>query len=147
MSDAYQPEFPSGAGAGRAREPNPERSTVDVIKDIVANVQEIIRSEFRLARAEMTQKARSASRAVIMIAAGAIVGLYALAFILVCIYNALSYAIWPWLSALIIGVVLGIIGGGTLLAGRRLLKQVNPTPERTVQSVKEDVEWIKNQTR
>lgn len=141
MADIYEPEFSAGAAAGRARSPS------EIIKNIVANIQEIIRSEFRLARAEMSEKARKASRAAMMLAAGGIVGLYAAAFVLVSIYNLLSYALWPWVSALLIAFVLGSIAGGLLYAGRKRLQLVNPVPEHTVEAVKEEVEWLKRQTR
>jgi uncharacterized membrane protein YqjE len=146
MADAYDPEFPAGTGAGRAREPI-ERSPVEIIKDIVGNVQEIIRSEIRLARSEMTDNAKNAGRAGILLAAGAVLGLYAFAFLLVSIYNLLSYAIWPWVSALIIAVVLGVIAGALAAAGRTRWKQVSPAPRQAIESVKEDVQWLKKQTR
>ncbi len=120
---------------------------MDVVKDIVGNIQEIIRSEFRLARAEMTDKARQGSRAGMLTAAGAVIGLYALAFVLVCIYNALSIALWPWLSALIIAVCLGIAAVSLLAVGIDKFRKLNPKPERTVASVREDVAWVKNQMK
>ena len=141
MADIDEPAFSAGAGAGRARSPS------EIIKNIVANIQEIIRSEFRLARAEMSEKAKRASRAGMMLAAGAIAGLYAAAFALVSIYKLLSYLLWPWVSALLIAVVLGSVAGGLLYAGRKRLQLVNPVPEQTVETVKEDVEWLKRQTR
>jgi Flp pilus assembly protein TadB len=154
MADVYEPELPSGTGAGRAREraPEPEasltgRSAVDIIKDIVGNIQEIIRSELRLAKAEMTQKISEGSRAGILMAAGAVIGLYALAFFLVCIYNALSIVIWPWLSALIIGFVLGVTAFCVLGVGYSRFRKLNPKPEQTVAAVKEDVQWLKNQMK
>jgi hypothetical protein len=150
MADMYEPEFPSGAGFGRAREPEPAvsgRSPVEVIKDIVANIQEIMRAEFRLARAEMSEKARSGSRAGILVAAGAVMGLYALAFLLVTAYNALAMVMPAWISALIIGVVLGAAAAILLAVGIKKFKQLNPRPDKTVASVKEDVEWLKTRTK
>ncbi len=151
MAEMYEPQFSSGAGAGRARLPEPEgpsgRSPVEVIKDIVGNIQEIIRAEFRLARAEMSEKARAGQRAGILVAAGAVIGLYALAFLLVTAYNAISLVLWPWLSALIIGAVLGGTALILLAAGISKFKKLNPRPEKTVASVREDVEWLKTRTR
>ncbi len=143
----------SGAGAGRAfeRPASPVNETlrtpVEIVKDIVGNIQEIIRSEIRLGRAELGEKAAHVRTSAIVLGAGAVIALYGLAFLLVCVYNALNYVIAPWLSSLAIGVVLGVVGGGLLMAGRTMLKKVNPTPVRTVQSVKEDAEWLKNRTR
>jgi uncharacterized membrane protein YqjE len=148
MADRYEPEYFSAAGAGRAREPEPAvsgRSTADIVKDIVGNVQEIIRSEIRLAVVEMREKAVQAGKASALMAAGAIVGLYALAFFLVVVYNAL--ALWPWLSALIVGVVLAIVAGALLWIGRNKIRRVTPKPEQTVATVKEDIEWVKNRKK
>jgi Flp pilus assembly protein TadB len=150
MADRHQSEFFASAGAARARAPEAaisERSTVEIVKDIVGNVQEIIRSEIRLATAEMREKAVQAGKASALLAVGAIVGLYAVAFFLVTIYNALSLVMWAWVSALIIGVVLAVAAGSMLLAGRKKLQRVRPKPEQTVETIREDIEWIKNRKR
>lgn len=148
MADRY--EASSGAGAARVREPVRivgERSTVDIIKDVVANIQSIIRSEIRLANAEMKEKVTKASKASIVMVAGGVLMLYAFAFLLVCIYQALTIAVWPWLSALIVFVVLSIVGVTMLSMGRARLKRIKPKPEMTMETVKEDVQWLKNRTR
>jgi MFS family permease len=95
----------------------------------------------------MREKAVQAGKASALLAVGAIVGLYALAFFLVTIYNALSLVMWAWVSALIIGVVLALVAGAMLLAGRKKLQRVRPKPEQTVETIREDIEWIKNRKR
>ena len=148
MAERY--EASSGAGTARAREPVTivgERSTVDLIKDVVANIQSIIRSEIRLANAEMKEKATRASRASITMVAGGVLVLYGFAFLLVCIYQALTIVMWPWLSALIIFAVLSVIGLTMLAMGRSRLKRIKPKPEMTMERVKEDVQWLKTRTR
>jgi membrane protein len=146
MADRY--EAVSGAGAGRAREPVVgERSTVDLIKDIVADIQGLVRSEIRLASAEVREKAVSAGRAAITLVAGGVLMLYALGFLFTSIHQALSNAVAPWFSALIVFIGLAIIGSILLAIGWSRFKQVKPKPEMTVARVKEDVRWLKNQTR
>ncbi len=135
-----------GGSARAARAGGDERSLAELLRDIVGNVQEIIRSEIRLARAELGDKARRMRRAGILLGAGAVIGLYALAFLLVSAYNAIALALPPWIAALIIGVVLGGAALGFLGAGRMRLRQVNPTPEDTVNQLKEDARWIKTRT-
>ena len=124
-----------------------QRSTAEIVKDIVGNIQEIIRSEIRLAAAEMKEKVSQAAKGGIAFTAGAITALYALGFLLVAIYNVLSYAVWPWLAAVIVAVALGLGAGVMIAAGRQRFRQLNPKPERTVESVKEDIAWIKNRRR
>ncbi len=149
MAKPYEPEILSGTGAGRAREPEPlsGRSPLEIIRDIANNIQAIVRAEIELARAEVMEKVRHAGKAGILIAAGAVVGLYGAAFLLVCVYNALSLGTPPWLSALVIGVVLVVTAAVLYAAGRRKFQQLNPVPSRTVDSVREDVAWLRDRMK
>jgi hypothetical protein len=52
-----------------------------------------------------------------------------------------------WMAALIVGVVLLIVSGMLLMIGRTRLKQVSPKPEKTIETMKENIEWAKDQTR
>lgn len=151
MAELYGPKFPSGAGAGRAAEPErivrevqPERPVQDVLKDIVGNVQEIVRSELRLARTELRDKASVGGKAAAMIAAGGVLALYALGFIFVAMYVALDAVLWAWLSALIVAALIGIVASGLYMAGRSRLRNIRPVPERTVMTAKETVNTVRS---
>ncbi len=124
-----------------------DRSTADLIRDVVTSIQGIIRSEIRLANVEMKEKASKASRAGIVLAGGGVLLLYALGFLFTSIYHALNIALRPWLSALLVFAVLAIVGGVMLSIGRRRLKQIDPKPQMTVEAVKENVQWLRTQTR
>jgi uncharacterized membrane protein len=127
--------------------PVDNRSSGEIIQDLLENVQEILRSEVRLAKAEITQEAKKAARSVAISAGGAILAIFALGLVLWAAVYALSLVLPMWAAALIIGVLVGIIAGAMIAAGRTRMKQVNPKPETTIRSVKENVEWVKNQTR
>lgn len=123
-----------------------ERGITDILKDIVGNLQGIVQSEVRLARVEIEEeggKALTASKALI---AGAVLGLYALGFLLVTIARALELALAPWLSSLIVGVVLLICAAVGISIGRERLRKVR-MPKKTIQTTKEDIEWMKEQAR
>ncbi len=124
-----------------------DRTTADVLKDIMGNVQDIIRSEVRLAKSETQQqisKVGSASKALVI---GAVLGLYGAVFILQAVVYALSIVVAPWLASLIVGVLISI--PAAILAARGIdeIAHVKPKPEKTIETVKENVEWMKNQTR
>lgn len=123
------------------------RSATEVIKDIIANVQEIIRSEVRLAKAEVREETGKALTAARMLVVGAVAGLYALGFILWSIAYGLSAIVPAWAAALIVGGVLGIAAAIMISTGREKLKHVSAKPDKTIQNVKENVEWMKSQTR
>ncbi len=140
MANVYEPELPSGTGAGRALEREPERSVADVVKDIVTNIQEIVRTEVRLARAEIREKISATARAGAVLAVGAVVVFYALAFLLVSIYNLLSLAMPFWGAALVMFIGLGIISGIMIAIGISRLRKIKPMPERAVAVAKATVE-------
>jgi uncharacterized membrane protein YqjE len=123
-----------------------ERSAGDIIKDIVANAQGIIRSEVKLAKTELREEANKAIGAGIVLGAGAIVGLYALGFLLAAAAAALSLVVAWWLAVLIVGGVLAIAAGILVGIGLTRWKLVH-APEKTIAEVKENVEWLKRQTK
>jgi len=117
------------------------RPVSQVLQDIVQNIQEIIRAEFHLAKAEMKQEGSKAAVGAGIIAAGGLMALYSGGFLLLAAVYALSMILTPWQSALIVAVVTGVGGAILVSAGRRRLKEVHPTPQRTVETMKENLEW------
>jgi len=123
------------------------RTLSEVLQDIVANIQEIFRSEFRLAKAEIQIEATKAVRSSIPLVIGFLLSLYALGFILLAAVHALSIVVDAWLAALIVGVAILVIAIMLVSVGRKRLKQVKVVPEKTVVTVKENVQWAKHQIR
>jgi hypothetical protein len=117
----------------------------ELVKQLAEETSALVRKEIELARAEMTQKGKQAGIGLGELGAGGIVALYALGALTACFIAALALAMPVWLAALIVAVVYAIIAGVLALIGRRQLQQsLPPTPERTQQTVKEDIEWAKN---
>lgn len=124
-----------------------ERSFGDIVKSIIANVQEIIRSEVRLAKAEVREEGERAATAGRNLAIGGVTGLFAALFLLNAVMFGLTAWMPLWASAALIGIVLGVAALVLLQKGRTEWKQFSPKPEKTVETVKENVAWIKSQTR
>jgi uncharacterized membrane protein YqjE len=124
-----------------------ERSLSSVLQDVVRNVQEIVRSEVRLATVEIKEEAIKAKSSGAMLGAGAITAIFAALFLLLTVVFALSLVIPLWAAALAVGVVLSIAAGVMFTSGMKLFKRIHPTPQRTVETIKENVEWAKQQTR
>ena len=123
------------------------RSVPEVLHDIVGNIQEIIRSEFRLAKAEVKEEASKARGPLTTWAIGALIGLYALGLLLFTVVMAMATVMATWLSALIVGAVMGAVSIALISAGSARLKRVNKVPERTIESLKENVQWAKDQIK
>jgi nitrate/nitrite transporter NarK len=124
-----------------------DRAMSNVLQDIIGNVQEIVRSEVRLAKAEVKQETSKAGKAAGILAGGGVFGLYAGGFLLLAIAYALSLVVPPWLAALLTALLAGMIAGIMVVIGRKQLKQVDPKPEKTIESVKENIAWAKHQSR
>ena len=124
-----------------------DRTFSDVLQSIVRNVQEIVRSEVRLAKTEIREEAVKAKSASLFLGAGAVSAIFAILFLLLTIVYALSLIMPSWAAALIVGAALAVIATLTLMAGLKRFKQIHPTPERTVESIKENVVWAKQHAK
>jgi len=122
-----------------------ERSMGDVLKDIISNVQEMVRSEIRLAKAELREEATTSASAAKLMGIGAGLALFAAAFVLTSVALLLALVMPAWLATLIVGLVLGVAGMVMLSKGKAQFTV--PTPNKTIENVKENVEWMRNQTR
>ena len=123
-----------------------ERSTAEILRDIIGDIQEIIHSEVRLAKAEVTEKAQRLGRCGGMMGGAAVFGLFAGACFVTTIIAALALALPVWLAALVTGISLTFTAFALYLGARARWQQVNPVPGRTVQTVKDDIAWAKHRT-
>src|SRR4030095_8265741 len=120
------------------------RSIPEVLQNIVGNLQEIIRSEFRLAKAELKEEAARASKPAATFGVGLVFGFYGIGFLLLSLVYWLSTLMAVWLAALLIGAALAIVAMALMSSSGKRLKRVNPTPDKTIRSVEENVLWMKH---
>ncbi len=123
------------------------RSIADVLQDILANVQGIIRAEVRLAKTEVTEEATKAGRAAGMLAGGAVAAVFTIWLLLLTLLFALGTVVPMWAAALILFVITGAATAFLLAAGKKRFAAVHATPEKTIETMKENVEWAKSQTK
>ncbi|MGO8884666.1 MAG: phage holin family protein [Streptosporangiaceae bacterium] len=122
----------------------PAAPTGDLVKQMTEQVSRLIRDELKLAEIEMTRKGARAGRGIGIFGGSGVIALYAVGCLLAAAIAGIATAVPVWLAALIVGVVLLGVAGIGALAGRSQLKKATPAmPEETVQSVKADVEEIK----
>jgi Putative Actinobacterial Holin-X, holin superfamily III len=117
-----------------------------VLEDIATNLQEIIKSEIRLGITEVQEKLEVASKPAGILAAGSVAALYGLGFLLLGAVYALSTVVAPWAAALIVGAILLAMAAILVTVARGGFRKVTP-PNKTIQSVKENVTWLKDQIR
>ena len=122
-----------------------EPSLGELFSELSQEASSLIRQEVQLAKAEVTRTATQAGKEVGIIAAGGFVA-YAgfLALVAAAIFGVAEF-LPLWLSALIIGVIVAGVGYLILQKGLNGLKEIDPAPRRTIESLKEDKEWLKQQ--
>jgi uncharacterized membrane protein YqjE len=119
-------------------------SVAELVKDLSADVSQLVREEFKLARVEMTEKGKQAGVGVGMLSGAAAFGLATLGGTMAIIVIVLDQWMPLWLAATITTMVYGLITVVLALRGRdRLAEMGAPIPERTKDSVKEDIQWAK----
>ncbi len=123
---------------------NQDRPIGDLAKELSEQVSRLVHEELRLAELEMTQKGKRLGFAAGMFGSGGVFALYGIAAILAAAILALAKVVPAWGSALIVAGALFAIAGTLAALGRRQMRRATPpVPRQTVDSVKADVEEIK----
>jgi hypothetical protein len=127
--------------------PEYDHSIADVLKRALNDAQELMRSEIALAKMEMREETRRLGAGMVLLAAGAVAGLMGLMLLLMAGAWAIStLLVWPvWagfavvaLLVLVIAAVLGVVGRGRLTG--------QPHLPKTMETMKENMEWMRART-
>jgi len=124
-----------------------ERSIGELFGQLSQDMTLLFRQELQLARSEMSEKiSQVTSNLVSVVAGGFVAYVGALALVAALILGLQEAAeISPWVSALIVGAILAVAGYVMLNRGLKELKRVDLAPRRTVETLKDDVQWAKEQ--
>jgi len=119
----------------------------DLFSDLATDMSNLVRQEVALARVEVTQKAKYLGRNVGYLVVGGAVAYAGLLAIIAAIIMLLDRVMPAWGAALLVGVV--VAGIAWLLIGKAMaaLQQADLTPRETVETLKEDATWMKQQVK
>ena len=123
-----------------------ETSVGELIGNISNDLSTLFRQEVDLAKAELKQEATRAGKAAGMLGGAGFAGYLAVVLLSFALVFALGNVMDLGWAALIVAVLWAIIGAVLYANGRKKLKAVDPTPRRTVETIKEDAQWMKNPT-
>ena len=106
----------------------------------------LAKQELQLAKAEMSEKGRKAGPGIGLIGVAGGVGLLAAGALTAFLILVLDEMMATWLAALLVGIVYAAVAGGLFLIGKERVQDAGPfVPEKTIETVKEDIEWAKTQ--
>ena len=124
-----------------------ERPVSAVVADIVCNVEEIVRSEVRLAKAQIKSEASGAASSATRLAYGIVLALYAIALLLVAVVCLLSQFMPAWVAALVVCLIVSSVAVPLVVSGRRRWSYARSSTERPINVTKENVLWMNAQTK
>jgi hypothetical protein len=122
------------------------KSIGELIGEVSDDLTRLFRQEIELAKSEMRTEAGKAGKAAGMLGAagiGALMTVILLSFALVFALGAVMPLGW---ASLIVGIAWAVVAAILYAGGRQRLRQVDPMPRRTVETLREDAQWLKNPT-
>ena len=129
-----------------SRQEGPQHSLGEIVGGLATDIQDLVRGEIALARAELDQKLERVTGAIVPLAGGALLALAGLVVFVQGIAAALALVLPTWAAALIIGAAVIIVGALIARSGLALLSVKGLTPDRTAASLQKDARVVKEHT-
>lgn len=117
-----------------------------LVHQLTTQVPDLIRSEIRLAQAEVAEKGKAAGVGIGMFSVAGLLGLLAAGTLVATTVLGLAHAVDAWLAALIVALLLLAATGVAAVMGRKKVAQAGgPKPERAMQGLKQDIATVKGE--
>ena len=127
--------------------PMENRPLGDLFGDLASDMSNLVRQEVALAKLEVTQKAKYLGRNVGYLVVGGAVAYAGLLAVIAAIIMLLDNYMPAWGAALLVGVVVALVAWMMIGKAITALQQADLTPHETVETLKEDATWMKQQIK
>ena len=123
----------------------PESQTLGaLIHQLSRQIPDLVRSEIRLAQAEVAQKGKRAGVGIGMFSVAGLLAFFGIAALVTTAILGLTYVVDAWLAALIVALVLLAGAAAAGLAGKNKVAEATPAaPEKAIQGLKDDLATVK----
>lgn len=119
-----------------------DRSLPELLSELTGDMTRLFRDEVELAKEELKHEGQKAGKAGAAFGGAAVVGLLAGVSLVMFLGFALDSFLPTWLAFLIVTVVLGGIAAVLGMQGKNKMQAVQPAPEQTIETLKEDAQWL-----
>ncbi len=121
------------------------RSLPEIVKDLSADLGQLIHSEIALAKSEIQENVARLGTGAGLLGGAGVAGLFALEFVLLAImFGLVAAGLNTWLAALVVAVALGVMAALMAMRGKSKVANASVVPSATIENVKRDVAAIKN---
>lgn len=145
-------EMPATDTADLRRNP----SILQMVKDLRNDASTLVRQEVALAKKEMSQKVARMGRNAVFLAMGSVASLYGIFFILLALSNLLfaglakagfSGSVANWFAPVLVGMGMSIVALTLVLKGLRSMRKASAVPEKTMETLRDDRDWVKGKLK
>ena len=136
----YAAEYSGDMGTTTTDAGRPDVEGVSVgalIGEVTKDLSTLMRQELELAKVELKAEAKKAGQGAGMFGAAGFAGYMVLMFLSIALWWALSHLVGHSWSALIVAILWGVVGAVAFVMGKKKFEQVNPKPERTVETLQQ----------
>ncbi len=123
----------------------PDSSLGELFSHLTSDLSALMRDEVQLAKVELKEEVSRAGRAGGLLGGAAFAGYMFIVTLSFALAWALAEVMAVGWAFLIVAAIWAAVGGFLYLRGRQQLNAVKFVPEQTVETLKEDVQWAKNQ--
>jgi hypothetical protein len=124
-----------------------DRSLGELFGALTADFSQLVRQEVQLAKSELKEEASKAGRAAGQLTGAAVAAHLCLLLASLAVAWAIGEAIPVWAGLAIVAAVLGVVAYALYSRGRHVVAQIEPLPDQTIETLKEDAQWAKAQPR
>jgi uncharacterized membrane protein YqjE len=125
----------------------PDRPLADVMQAILGNLRDILRSEVRLAKAEVREETGKVKSGAALIMAGGMFGMFAFLFLLLAAFHWLAQTMPEWQAALAVTGGLGLVAAICVGIGVHQLNRMRMPPIKTLHNIGRTLRWVKAQQK
>ena len=124
--------------------PTADASIGELMSQLSTQTSRLIRDEMRLAQKEFQESAKHAGIGAGLFSVAGLLAFFGAATLIAAAVAALSLVLEVWAAALIVAAVLFVIAGVAALVGRKQVREVTPAAPKTVETVKADIQELKD---
>ncbi|HMJ75920.1 MAG TPA: phage holin family protein [Iamia sp.] len=119
-----------------------ERSLPELLSELTGDMARLFRDEVELAKEELMEEGRKVGKAGAAFGGAAVVALLAGVGLVLTLGFGLDSFLPTWLAFLIVTIVLGAIAAVLGIQGKNQAQAIEPAPEETIETLKEDAQWL-----
>jgi uncharacterized membrane protein YqjE len=127
--------------------PKTERSITTLLSDLASETILLIRQEMALLKAELHEKFSRVGQGATALGVGALIAYSGWLVLLAAAVLGLATVLPAWLAALIVALVALAIGGALVYIGKSRFDADSLMPQRTLRSLREDEQWLRERLR